>query len=82
MIQASSLIDLTLSTMLDARASDPNVGSAQSSSKNNASLSTLLSTLFPVLLYAAIYFAIFLVFRRKFPRNYSPRTFLKSLRPE
>ncbi|KAF2103468.1 DUF221-domain-containing protein [Rhizodiscina lignyota] len=55
---------------------DSNIGSARSSN----SLSTLLSTLAPVAIFAAVWFALFLLFRSKFARNYSPRTFLGSLR--
>jgi hypothetical protein len=55
---------------------DPNVGSAQSSS---SSASGLLSTLAPVALIALIWFTLFLIFRKWFPRNYRPRTFLGSI---
>lgn len=63
------------------RATDPtgNQGSAQQSS---ASASTLLSTLVPVLLVALVWFTIFLVLRTRFPRQYSPRSFMGALRPE
>ncbi|KAH0283919.1 DUF221-domain-containing protein [Aureobasidium namibiae CBS 147.97] len=55
---------------------DPNVGSAQGSS---SSATSLLSTLAPVALIALVWFALFLIFRRWFPRNYRPRTFLGSI---
>ncbi|KAI4745605.1 DUF221-domain-containing protein [Aureobasidium sp. EXF-12298] len=55
---------------------DPNVGSAQNVS---SSASGLLSTLAPVALLALVWFTLFLIFRRWFPRNYRPRTFLGSI---
>ncbi|KAG9515562.1 DUF221-domain-containing protein, partial [Aureobasidium melanogenum] len=55
---------------------DPNVGSAQHAS---SSATGLLSTLAPVALIALVWFALFLIFRRWFPRNYRPRTFLGSI---
>ena len=58
---------------------DANVGSAQGSSN---SASSLLSTLAPVALYALVWLFLFLIFRTRFKRNYQPRTFLGSLRPE
>lgn len=42
----------------------------------------MVSTLTPVALYALVYLILFLIFRRRFKRNYMPRTFLGSLRPE
>lgn len=75
---ADAAADMALSKRVDQN-SDPNVGSAQGSSN---SASSLLSTLAPVALYAAIYMVLFLFFRRRFKRNYQPRTFLGSLRPE
>lgn len=58
---------------------DANVGSAQGSS---SSLSGLITTLVPTLLIAVAYFAIFLLLRTRFPRQYAPRTYLGSLRPQ
>ncbi|KAH0361927.1 DUF221-domain-containing protein, partial [Aureobasidium melanogenum] len=55
---------------------DPNVGSAQHAS---SSATGLLSTLAPVALIALVWFALFLIFRKWFPRNYRPRTFLGSI---
>ncbi|KAG9688015.1 DUF221-domain-containing protein, partial [Aureobasidium melanogenum] len=55
---------------------DPNVGSAQHAS---SSATGLLSTLAPVALIALVWFALFLIFRKWFPRNYRPRTFLDSI---
>ncbi|KAG9528591.1 DUF221-domain-containing protein, partial [Aureobasidium melanogenum] len=55
---------------------DPNVGSAQHAS---SSATGLLSTLAPVALIALVWFTLFLIFRRWFPRNYRPRTFLGSI---
>lgn len=66
---------LTLSIRQNAN-DDPNVGSAQGSS---SSATSLLSTLAPVALVALVWFALFLIFRRWFPRNYRPRTFLGSI---
>ncbi|GAB7361728.1 hypothetical protein MBLNU230_g1775t1 [Neophaeotheca triangularis] len=61
-------------------ADDPNVGSAQDDPANSSSASKVLSVLAPVALFALIWFFLFLVLRKKFPRNYRPRTFLGSLR--
>ncbi|CAD0088728.1 unnamed protein product [Aureobasidium vineae] len=72
MVLATSL---TLSIRQDAN-DDPNVGSAQNVS---SSATGLLSTLAPVALVALVWFALFLIFRRWFPRNYRPRTFLGSI---
>src|ERR1700749_4319717 len=58
---------------------DQNVGSSR---KSSPSLSGLISTLVPTLIIALVYFAIFLVLRRKFPRQYAPRTYLGALRPQ
>ncbi|KAG9702898.1 DUF221-domain-containing protein, partial [Aureobasidium melanogenum] len=55
---------------------DPNVGSAQHAS---SSATGLLSTLAPVALIALVWFTLFLIFRKWFPRNYRPRTFLGSI---
>ncbi|KAF2459070.1 hypothetical protein BDY21DRAFT_283308 [Lineolata rhizophorae] len=59
---------------------DENIGSAQNDDTNTNSASSLLSTLAPVALIAFIWLLLFLFFRVKFPRQYSPRTFLGSLR--
>ncbi|KAI5244242.1 DUF221-domain-containing protein [Aureobasidium subglaciale] len=67
--------NLTLSIRQDAN-DDPNVGSAQNVS---SSATGLLSTLAPVALVALVWFTLFLIFRRWFPRNYRPRTFLGSI---
>lgn len=40
-----------------------------------------MTTLVPVLVIAVVWFSLFLIFRKRFPRNYRPRTFLGSLRP-
>ncbi|KAF2772722.1 DUF221-domain-containing protein [Teratosphaeria nubilosa] len=45
-------------------------------------VSQLLSTLLPVLIVAIVWGILFLLFRTRFKRNYQPRTFLGSLRPE
>lgn len=55
-------------------------GSATSSSKNDASITTLLSTLIPLLPIAGIYITVFLVFRAKVVRIYQPRTYLGRLK--
>lgn len=41
-----------------------------------------MSTLVPTLILAAAFVALFLVLRRKFPRQYAPRTYLGALRKE
>ncbi|EXJ55521.1 hypothetical protein A1O7_08449 [Cladophialophora yegresii CBS 114405] len=58
---------------------DQNIGSSR---KSSPSLSGLVSTLVPTLIIAVVYFGIFLVLRRKFPRQYAPRTYLGALRPQ
>lgn len=58
---------------------DENVGSSRNGSP---SLSGLVSTLAPTLIIAVVYFAVFLILRRKFPRQYAPRTYLGALRPQ
>lgn len=67
--------NLTISIRQNAN-DDPNVGSAQHAS---SSATGLLSTLAPVALIALVWFTLFLIFRRWFPRNYRPRTFLGSI---
>ena len=57
-------------------------GSNTDPGKNSPSLSQFLATLIPVGLVAAVYVVIFLVLRRRLKRNYSPRTYLGSLRPQ
>jgi hypothetical protein len=59
---------------------DANVGSATDTPP--ASLSGLITTLVPTLIIAVAYFAIFLLLRTRFPRQYAPRTYLGSLRPQ
>ncbi|KAI4198254.1 MAG: hypothetical protein LQ348_002046 [Seirophora lacunosa] len=66
----------------DLAGNNPQAGSAQDSDKNNPSLSAFLSTLVPVLLLSLLFIALFLVLRHRFKRNYEPRTFLGSLRPQ
>ena len=58
---------------------DENIGSA---TKSSPSLSGLISTLVPTLIIALVYFGIFIVLRTKFPRQYAPRTYLGTLRPQ
>jgi len=71
---------------------DPRVGSARDNStsprlsrlasgSNSSSISDLLATLVPVLVVSAVCIVIFIFLRRKCPRVYSPRSFLKSLEP-
>ncbi|KAL8830845.1 MAG: hypothetical protein Q9170_005553 [Blastenia crenularia] len=62
--------------------SNSDAGSAQDPTKNSASLSAFLSTLIPVLLVSFAFVTLFLLLRRKFKRNYEPRTFLGSLRQQ
>ncbi|KAK6431901.1 phosphate metabolism protein 7 [Oleoguttula sp. CCFEE 5521] len=57
---------------------DANVGSAQGS--QGASITSVITTLVPVIAFAAVWAVLFLFLRKKFPRNYQPRTFLGSLR--
>ncbi|KAL8687083.1 MAG: hypothetical protein Q9224_005257, partial [Gallowayella concinna] len=61
---------------------NPSAGSAQTSEKNDPSLSSFLSTLIPTAVLAFVFVSLFLLLRRKFKRNYEPRTFLGSLRPQ
>ncbi|KAL8733580.1 MAG: hypothetical protein Q9166_001988 [cf. Caloplaca sp. 2 TL-2023] len=61
---------------------NPDAGSAQDQEKNDPSLSSFISTLVPTLVLAAVFVTLFLLLRRKFKRNYEPRTFLGSLRPQ
>lgn len=68
--------------LLQNQSDDPNVGSAQNSDANSSSASQVLSTLAPVAIFALVFFVLFLVLRKKFPRNYRPRTFLGSLREQ
>src|ERR1700749_4074790 len=74
-------------------ATDPRVGSARDNStspglsrviagSNSSSGRNLLATLIPVLLWAIICLIIFIILRRKCPRVYAPRSFLKSLEPQ
>ncbi|TGO11910.1 hypothetical protein BTUL_0098g00110 [Botrytis tulipae] len=74
------------------QSSDPRVGSsrdnstsstlaAAASGSNSSSFSALFSTLIPVCIFAAVCIISFLVLRSKYPRVYSPRTFLSSLDP-
>ncbi|KAJ8063499.1 hypothetical protein OCU04_007375 [Sclerotinia nivalis] len=74
------------------QSSDPRIGSsrdnstsstvtAAASGSNSSSFSALFSTLIPVSVFAAVCTISFLVLRRKYPRVYSPRTFLSSLEP-
>lgn len=60
-------------------ADDPNQGSARDSSN---SLSGLVSTLVPVLVVAVPFYLLFLILRRSQRRQYAPRTYLGTLRPE
>ncbi|KAL8749770.1 MAG: hypothetical protein Q9199_007489 [Rusavskia elegans] len=64
----------------DIAGDNPNAGSAQE--EDDPSLSSFISTLVPVLVVAVIFVSLFLLLRRKFKRNYEPRTFLGSLRPQ
>ena len=59
---------------------DSNIGSAKED--NSHSLSSIISTLVPVLLTAAVFFLLFLLLRARLKRNYQPRTYLGSLRPQ
>lgn len=57
-------------------------GSARQDSSNSPSLPQLYATLVPVIILAAILTTAFLVLRRVLKRNYAPRTFIGSLRPQ
>jgi len=57
-------------------------GSSTKDSNNTPSLSQLYATLVPVIIVAAIITTAFLILRRILRRNYAPRTFLGSLRPQ
>ena len=57
-------------------------GSSTDPGKNSPSLSQFLDTLIPVALVAAVYVVIFLILRRRLKRNYTPRSYLGSLRPQ
>ncbi|KAL8709912.1 MAG: hypothetical protein Q9220_005362 [cf. Caloplaca sp. 1 TL-2023] len=92
-IQQRSPAALTLEHVIERRAfsfckntnvagSNPDAGSAQDPSQNSASLSSFVSTLIPTLLLALAFVTLFLLLRRKFKRNYEPRTFLGSLREQ
>ncbi|KAI4123378.1 MAG: hypothetical protein LQ338_005294 [Usnochroma carphineum] len=92
-IQRRSPSGLTLEHVIQRRAysfcqntnvagNNPDAGSAQSSSSNSPSLSSFLSTLVPTFLLALVFVTLFLVLRTRFKRNYEPRTFLGSLRPQ
>ncbi|KAL8803611.1 MAG: hypothetical protein Q9223_005322 [Gallowayella weberi] len=61
---------------------NPDAGSAQDAEKNDPSLSSFVSTLVPTAVLAFAFLTLFLLLRRKFKRNYEPRTFLGSLRPQ
>ncbi|KAK4574631.1 phosphate metabolism protein 7 [Recurvomyces mirabilis] len=69
-----------MTSPLQARASDANVGSAQGGQDQSAT--QVLTPLVTVGLYAIIWGVLFLLLRRPFKRYYQPRTFLGSLRPE
>ncbi|KAK5049115.1 hypothetical protein LTR84_005538 [Exophiala bonariae] len=62
------------------QSNDQNIGSARG--EDSPSLSGLISTLVPTLLIAIAYFVIFILLRTRFPRQYAPRTYLGSLRPQ
>ncbi|KAI4192973.1 MAG: hypothetical protein LQ346_004051 [Caloplaca aetnensis] len=90
-IQRRSPSALTLEHVIERRAfsfcektnvagDNPDAGKAQEES--NPSLSSFISTLVPTFLIAVIFLTLFLLLRRKFKRNYEPRTFLGSLRPQ
>ncbi|KAL8667993.1 MAG: hypothetical protein Q9168_007139 [Polycauliona sp. 1 TL-2023] len=64
----------------DLAGDNPDAGKAQAQS--DPSLSSFISTLVPVLLVSIVFVSLFLLLRRKFKRNYEPRTFLGSLRPQ
>ncbi|KAI4161347.1 MAG: hypothetical protein LQ342_004899 [Letrouitia transgressa] len=61
---------------------DQNVGSATSGDENSPSLSSFISTLVPTLVIAVIFMTLFLILRRRFKRNYQPRTYLGTLREQ
>ncbi|KAL8977713.1 MAG: hypothetical protein Q9205_006542 [Flavoplaca limonia] len=65
---------------LNITSSNSQTSSAQE--EDDPSLSGFISTLVPVLIVAAVFISLFLLLRRKFKRNYEPRTFLGSLRPQ
>ncbi|KAL8894034.1 MAG: hypothetical protein Q9192_004690 [Flavoplaca navasiana] len=64
----------------DIPGSNPRAGQAQE--EDDPSLSSFISTLVPVLIVAIVLVSLFLLLRRKLKRNYEPRTFLGSLRPQ
>ena len=78
-IRTKYLLTCSTNTMAQDQSQDSNVGSAQQD--KSASASSVVTTLVPVLLIAIVWFSLFLIFRKRFPRNYRPRTFLGSLRP-
>ncbi|KAI9830632.1 MAG: hypothetical protein M1819_005442 [Sarea resinae] len=59
-----------------------NSGSSDNDPANSNSLSGFVSTLVPVALVAGITILGFLILRTRVPRQFAPRTFLGSLRPE
>ncbi|KAI9876395.1 MAG: hypothetical protein M1830_006298 [Pleopsidium flavum] len=72
-------MDTTLHTINNAILRRQKAGSSQGKS---SSLSELLSTLIPILLLAGIFTLLFLILRRTQHRQYSPRTYLGSLREQ
>ncbi|KAL8706276.1 MAG: hypothetical protein Q9201_000652 [Fulgogasparrea decipioides] len=92
-IQRRSPSALTLRNVIERRAysfcsstdvagNNPDAGSAQDQESNDPSLSSFISTLVPTFLIALAFVSLFLLLRRRFKRNYEPRTFLGSLRPQ
>lgn len=57
-------------------------GSSTNSEDNSPSLSQLVSTLVPSLLVALVYVTLWLILRPRLTRNYSPRSYLGSLREQ
>ena len=77
-IQQTILV-LTYRGRVQVQKSDQNIGSSQGKSN---SLSTFISTLIPVALVAGFMTLLFLILRRRYRRQYSPRTYLGSLREQ
>ena len=79
-------IDVTRMSMKTLELGRPVMGANSTSAlkagvspTNSASLSTLFMTFVPVAIYAVVCITIFVCLRRRYPRVYSPRTFLGSL---
>jgi len=69
-------------SMLTVETQAPRLYARDNQTPSSPSLSGLIATLIPTLIIAVVFFILFILLRRKYPRQYAPRTYLGALREQ